>query len=94
MAITKRVRVALDFKIVFPTEDVEQFTKDLVASTKRLANGEKLSGEDLAMVLAALNGGPEAAIELHLKSVTSKLLKETLRDAEAKPGNVQVVFKQ
>lgn len=94
MAITKRVRVSLDFKIVFPTEGVESFTKGLVEFTKRLANGEKLSGEERAMVLAALEGGPEAAIELRLKSFTSKLLKETLREAETKPGNVQVVIKQ
>lgn len=94
MAITKRFKASVDVKIVFPTEDVESFTKGLVETTKRLVAGEKLSGEDKAMVLAALEGGPEAAIELRLKSVTAKLLKETFREAKAVPGNVQVVIKQ
>lgn len=94
MAITKRFKASVDVKVVFQTEDVENFTKALVKLTKRLAAGEELSGEDKAVVLAALKGGPEAAIELRLKSATSKLLKETFRDAETVPGNVQVVIKR
>lgn len=90
MAITKRFKASIDVKIVFSTEEVESFTKNLVKMTKAYSQGEKLSGEDVAMVKAALVGGPEAAIELRLKSVTAKLLKETFLDAETKPGNVAV----
>lgn len=90
MAITKRFKASVDVKIVLPTEDIEHFTKNLIKMTKAYSLGDKLSGEDVALVKAALVGGPEAAIEQRIKSMTAKLLKETFLDAETKPGNVAV----
>lgn len=72
MAITKRIRVSFDLKMVVSSEEEEKMCSQLAEMTKAYSEGEKLDGLQLAMVKAAIELGPESALELALK----KALKE------------------
>lgn len=95
MAITKRVSVSFDAKLVLPTADVDRITKDLVEVTKGFVEGKPTDGRKLAGIEAAVVDGPEAAIELALKGIITSELKKVLKDMDFDSfGNFRVVFKQ
>lgn len=77
MAITKRIRVSFDLKMVINSEEEETMCRQLAGITKAYAEGEKLDGLQLATVKAAIESGPESAIEI----VAKKCIKENLVDA-------------
>ena len=77
MAITKRIRVSFDLKMVVNSKKEETVCRQLAEMTKAYAEGEKLDGLQLAMVKAAIESGPESAIEIAVK----KVIKEDLVDA-------------
>lgn len=77
MAITKRIRVSFDLKMVVSSKEEETMCRQLAEMTKAYAEGEKLDGLQVAMVKAAIESGPESALEIALK----KTLKEELVDA-------------
>ncbi|WLW38342.1 hypothetical protein AHPLHIJF_00019 [Escherichia phage SR04] len=77
MAITKRIRVSFDLKMVVSSKREETVCRQLAEMTKAYADGEKLDGLQMAMVKAAIESGPESAIEI----VTKKIIKEELVDA-------------
>lgn len=76
MAITKRIRVSFDLKMVVNSKDEETVCRQLAEMTKAYADGEKLDGLQLAMVKAAIESGPESAFEI----VAKKIIKEELVD--------------
>lgn len=76
MAITKRIRVSFDLKMVISSKKEETMYRLLAEMTKAYAEGEKLDGFQLAMVKAAIESGPESAFEIAFK----KAIKEGLVD--------------
>lgn len=81
MAITKRVRVSFDAKIVVPTDEVdEMILPSLVHLAKRASSGETLSGGELALLEAALTGGADGAVELALKKHVKGSIVDTLNE--------------
>lgn len=77
MAITKRIRVSFDLKMVVSSKNEETVCRQLAEMTKAYADGDKLDGLQLALVKAAIESGPESAIEI----VAKKIIKEELVDA-------------
>lgn len=77
MAITKRIRVSFDLKMVVSSEEEETMCRQLAEITKAYAEGEKLDGLQLALVKTAIESGPESALEIAVK----KTIKEELVDA-------------
>ena len=77
MAITKRIRVSFDLKMVVSSKEEETMRRQLVEMTKAYADGENLDGLRLALVKAAIESGPESALEIAVK----KTIKEELVDA-------------
>lgn len=67
MAITKRIRVSFDLKMVISSMEEETMCHQLAEITKAYAEGEKLYGLQLALVKAAIESGPESAIEIVAK---------------------------
>lgn len=95
MAMTKRVRVSFDAKLVLSTKDVERITKHLIDTTKGFIDGEPTSGLEMAGIVVAVTEGPEAAIELALKKCVTENLKELLKDMDFSSfGNFRVEIKQ
>ena len=94
MAITKRMTCKFDLKIVFTSEDVESYARELVQMSKDYVSGEKQDGMTRKLVEAAVEHGVEAAIELHLKSVLASKLKEELPEDGATVSNISVGFKR
>ncbi len=77
MAITKRIRVSFDLKMVVSSKEEATLCRQLAEMTKAYADGEKLDGLRLALVKAAIESGPESALEIAIK----KTIKEELVDA-------------
>lgn len=77
MAITKRIRVSFDLKMVFSSEEEETMCRQLAEMTKAYAEGEKLNGLKLALVKAAIESGPESALDI----ATKKAIKGVMVDA-------------
>ena len=67
MAITKRIRVSFDLKMVVSLQEEETICRQLAEMTKAYAEGKKLDGVKLALVKAAIESGPESAIEIAIK---------------------------
>lgn len=76
MAITKRIRVSFDLKMVANSKEEDTMCRQLADMTKAYAEGEKLDGLQLALVKTAIESGPESALEIALK----KNIKEKLVD--------------
>ena len=95
MAMTKRVRVSFDAKLVLTTKDVEKITKDLVDTTRGFLEGKPTDGRKLAGIEKAVTEGPEAAIELALKGIITSELKTLLDEMDFSSfGNFRVEIKQ
>lgn len=77
MAITKRIRVSFDLKMVINSKEEETMCRQLAEMTKAYAEGEKLDGLQVALVKTAIESGPESALEISAK----KGIKENLVDA-------------
>lgn len=90
MAITKRLTCKFDMKIVFTSEDVESYARNMVELTKGYVSGEKQDGMTRKLVETAVENGVEAAIELHLKSILASKLKDKLQGVY----NISARFKQ
>ncbi|YP_009949148.1 HNS binding protein [Enterobacter phage EcpYZU01] len=77
MAITKRIRVSFDLKMVVSSKEEETMCRNLAEMTKAYVEGEKLDGLQAALVKTAIESGPESALEIAVK----KTIKEELVDA-------------
>lgn len=75
MAITKRARVSLDFKIVIDSETEKYLISKYIDTSKRIMRGDKtVSAFDRKLAEVAVEQGLEAAFELDLKAgIVSKL---------------------
>lgn len=94
MAMTKRLTCKFDMKIVFTSEEVESYSRELVEMTKGYVSGEKQDGLTRKLVETAVEHGVEAAIELHLKSALATKLKDELSADCEDLSNISVRFKQ
>lgn len=77
MAITKRIRVSFDLKMVVSSNEEDALNRKLVEMAKLYVAGEKTDGLGLSLLQAAIESGPEAAMEIALK----KVIKEELVDS-------------
>ena len=85
MAITKRVRVSFDLKIVQAGIDSESMAKLLAEEVKRLGKtSEKPDGLQRALIVESLTNGPEAAFELALKKALGDIIKEEFNDVSGR----------
>lgn len=94
MAITKRMTVKFDLKIVFDSVEVEHFTQKVLNDSKRFLNGEKLNGLELEAARIAAEYGVEAAVELLIKASMKEALVTVFSGKQETVGNVSTVFKQ
>lgn len=94
MAITKRIRVSFDLKMVVSSEDEETICRQLAKITKDYAEGEKLDGLQLAVVKTAIESGPESAIEIIAKKHIKKELVDAFGDGQFGVSNLRFEVKQ
>lgn len=96
MAMTKRMRVSFSLGAVLSTEDVKQFEKSLCELSRKVLNGEKVSGFERKMVEVGVTEGLEAVVELVFKKGIVDGLKEDLSHYAYQPsfGDFRVEFKR
>lgn len=94
MAITKRIRVSLDLKMVVNSKEEETMCRQLAEMTKAYAEGEKLDGLQLAMVKAAIESGPESALEIAVKKAIKEELVYAFGDDQFGVSNLRFEVKQ
>lgn len=94
MAITKRIRVSFDLKMVFNSKREETVCRQLAEMTKAYSDGEKLDGLQLALVKAAIESGPESAIEIVVKKIIKEELVDAFGDGQFGVSNLRFEVKQ
>lgn len=94
MAITKRIRVSFDLKMVVNSKEEETMCRQLAGITKAYADGEKLDGLQLALVKAAIESGPESAFEIAAKKTIKKELVDSFDDGKFGVSNLRFEVKQ
>ncbi len=96
MAMTKRMRVSFSLGAVLSTKDVKQLEKSLCELSRKVLNGEKVSGFERKMVEVGVTEGLEAVVELVFKKGIVDGLKEDLIRYADQPsfGDFRVEFKQ
>lgn len=94
MAITKRIRVSFDLKMVVSSEEEETMCRQLAEMTKSYAEGENLDGLQLAMVKAAIESGPESALEIAIKKAVKEELVDSFSDYQFGVSNLRFEVKQ
>lgn len=94
MAITKRIRASFDLKMVVNSKKEETVCRQLAEMTKAYADGGKLDGLQLALVKAALESGPESAIEIVTKKTIKEILVEAFGEDHVGVSNVRFEVKQ
>ena len=94
MAITKRIRVSFDLKMVVSSKEEETMCRQLAEMTKAYAEGEKLDGLQVALVKAAIESGPESALEIAVKKVIKEELVDAFSDGQFGVSNLRFEVKQ
>lgn len=96
MAMTKRMRVSFSLGIVVSTEDIEGFKGTLCELSRKVLNGERITGFERKMVEVGATEGLEAVVELVVKKCTVDGLKEDLKSYydTTSFGDFRVEFKQ
>lgn len=94
MAITKRIRVSFDLKMVVNSKEEETVCRQLAEMTKAYSEGEKLDGLQMALVKAAIESGPESAIEIGTKKVIKEKLVDAFGDSKSGVSNLRFEVKQ
>lgn len=94
MAITKRIRVSFDLKVVISSEEEETMCRQLAEMTKCYAGGEKLDGLQLALAKTAIESGPESALEIAIKKTIKKELVDAFGDGPFGVSNLRFEVKK
>ncbi len=94
MAITKRIRVSFDLKLVVNSKEEETMCRQLAELTKAYAEGEKLDGLQLVLVKAAIESGPESALEIAAKKTIKEELVDAFDDGKFGVSNLRFEVKQ
>lgn len=94
MAITKRIRVSFDLKMVVNSKEEETMCRQLAEMTKAYAEGEKLDGLQLALVKAAIESGPESALEIAVKKTINEELVDAFGEDQFGVSNLRFEVKQ
>lgn len=77
MAMTKRYKVTFEITAKLTTKEVDEFTKGLIETSRKIVEGKPVNPELRACVMAALEGGVEAAVECAYR----RGVRELIRDA-------------
>lgn len=94
MAITKRIRVSFDLKMVCSSEEEAKLNEQLVDMAKRYVSGEKPDGLGLKLLQTALESGPESALEIALKKTVKEELVEAFGDDQFGVSNLRFEVKR
>lgn len=94
MAITKRIRVSFDLKMVVSSKEEETMCRQLAEMTKAYADGEKLDGLQVALVKAAIESGPESTLEIAIKKTIKEELVDAFWDDQFGVSNLRFEVKQ
>lgn len=94
MAITKRIRVSFDLKMVVSSKEEETTCRQLAEMTKAYAEGEKLDGLQLALVKAAIESGPESVLEIAAKKIIKEELVDAFGDGQFSVSNLRFEVKR
>lgn len=94
MAITKRIRVSFDLKLVVSSKEEETMYRQLAEMTKAYAEGEKLDGLQVALVKTAIESGPESALEIVAKKTIKEELVDAFGDGQFGVSNLRFEVKQ
>lgn len=94
MAITKRIRVSFDLKMVVSSKGEEIMCRQLAEMTKAYADGEKLDGLQVALVKTAIESGPESALEIVAKKAIKEELVDAFGDGQFGVSNLRFEVKQ
>lgn len=94
MAITKRIRVSFDLKMVVSSKEEETMCSQLAEMTKAYSEGEKLDGLQLALVKAAIESGPESALEMALKKSVKDVIVEGFDEDQYNASNFRFEVKR
>lgn len=94
MAITKRIRVSFDLKMVVSSKQEETMCRQLAELTKAYSDGAKLDGLQLSMVKAAIEAGPESALEIAIKKTVKEELVDAFGDDQFGVSNLRFEVKQ
>lgn len=94
MAITKRIRVSFDLKMVVNSKEEDTMCRQLAEMTKAYAEGEKLDGLQLALVKTAIESGPESAIEIIAKKIIKEELVYAFGEGQFDVSNLRFEVKQ
>ncbi len=94
MAITKRIRVSFDLKMVVNSKKEETMCRQLTEMTKAYAEGDKMDGLQLALVKAAIESGPESALEIAIKKAVKEELADAFDDDQFGVSNLRFEVKQ
>lgn len=97
MAMTKKMRVSFDLTLVIDSELEAKMLAGAVEASKRFMSGVDgdIGADRLAFLEAITEKGPDAALEMQLRSGIRGLVKETfIKEAEftkASPANVHFI---
>lgn len=94
MAITKRIRVSFDLKMVVSSKEEETMCSQLAKMTKAYSEGEKFDVLQLALVKSAIESGPESALEMALKKCIKEEIVEAFDDHQFNVSNFRYEVKQ
>lgn len=94
MAITKRIRVSFDLKMVVNSKEEETMCRQLAEMTKAYAEGEELDGLQLALVKVAIESGPESALEIAAKKAIKEELVDAFGDGQFRVSNLRFEVKR
>lgn len=94
MAITKRIRESFDLKMVVTSKEEETMCSQLAELTKAYDEGEELDGLQLALVKAAIESGPESALEIAAKKVIKEALVDAFDDVKFGVSNLRFEVKR
>ncbi|ALP47794.1 hypothetical protein BOW94_gp29 [Escherichia phage GA2A] len=94
MAMTKRIRVSFDLKMVAGSEEESALNRSLVEMAKLYLAGEKTDGLGLKLLQTSLESGPEAALEIALKKTIKEELVKTFSGKQFGVSNLRFEVKR
>lgn len=80
MAMTKRFKVTFEVTTVVDSESEQNLRDTVLRIARSVSKGEKVNPFKLGLLEAALNGGPEAAVEFCIKNGLRGAIREMHND--------------
>ncbi len=76
MAITKRFKVTFEVTSVIDSESEKNLSETILSIAQKVSKGEKVDNFKLGLLEAALNGGPDAAVEYCIRHGLRSMVKD------------------